>query len=102
MHLGRRAQKRRLKKLERDPQTRWRVSKLQWKHWRMYDDFVAAAERAIERTSTADAPWTIVEGVDGRYRSLTVATIIRDALRKRLRQSAHASRRRANAPVQKT
>jgi polyphosphate:AMP phosphotransferase len=101
MHLGRDAQKKRLKKLERDPLTRWRVSKQQWKNWRMYDDFVAAAERAIERTSTADAPWTIVEGVDGRYRSLTVATIIRDALRKRLRESAPASRRRANAPVQK-
>ena len=86
MHLGRRAQKRRLKKLERDPQTRWRVSKLQWKHWRMYDDFVAAAERAIERTSTADAPWTIVEGDDERYRTLAVATIIRDAMRRRLRE----------------
>ena len=86
MHLGRRAQKKRLKKLERDPQTRWRVSKLQWKHWRMYDDFVAAAERAIERTSTAEAPWTIVEGDDERYRTLTVATIIRDAMRRRLRE----------------
>ena len=93
MHLGRRAQKRRLKKLERDPQTRWRVSKLQWKHWRMYDDFVAAAERAIERTSTADAPWTIVEGDDERYRTLTVATIIRDAMRRRLGGASRAPRR---------
>jgi polyphosphate:AMP phosphotransferase len=91
MHLGRRAQKRRLKKLERDPQTRWRVSKLQWKHWRMYDDFVAAAERAIERTSTPDAPWTIVEGDDERYRSLTVATIIRDAMRTRLGKAPRSS-----------
>ena len=84
MHLGRTAQKKRLKKLERDPLTRWRVTKRQWKHWRMYDEFVAAGERAIERTSTSDAPWTIVEGADERFRSLTVATSIRDAMRRRL------------------
>ena len=97
MHLGRRAQKTRLQKLERDPLTRWRVTKLQWKHWRMYDEFVEAAERAIERTSTADGPWTIVEGDDERYRSLTVATLLRDAMRKRLAEAARGSRRRPSA-----
>lgn len=102
MHLGQDAQKKRLKKLERDPLTRWRVSKEQWKNWRMYDEFAAAAERAIQRTSTADAPWTIVEGVDERYRSLTVGTIIRDAMRERLRASARASRRRPTTPADKS
>ncbi len=81
MHLGKAAQKKRLKKLENDPLTRWRVTKLQWKHWRMYARFVEAAERAIERTSTGQAPWRIVEGLDERYRSLTVTTLIRDAIR---------------------
>jgi AMP-polyphosphate phosphotransferase len=84
MHLGRGAQKKRLRKLEKDPLTRWRASKLQWRHWRMYGKFVAAAERILQRTSTVDAPWTIVEGVDEEYRSLTVATAIRDAIRKAL------------------
>ena len=52
----------------------------------MYDKFVAAAERALRRTSTIEAPWTIVEGVDEAYRSLTVAKSIRDAIRKALAQ----------------
>ncbi len=86
MHLGKSAQKKRLRTLERDPITRWRVTKRQWRHWRMYDTFVAAAERALRRTSTIEAPWTIVEGVDEAYRSLTVATSIRDAIRKALGQ----------------
>src|SRR4030067_1689279 len=33
--------------------------------------------------SPAEAPWTIVEGFDARYRSLTVGKIILDAIRKR-------------------
>ena len=86
MHLGKGAQKKRLRNLEQDRDTRWRVTKRQWEHWRMYDKFVAAAERLLRRTSTIDAPWTIVEGVDEGYRSLTVAKAIRDAIRKGLEQ----------------
>lgn len=92
MHLGRKAQKKRLRTLEKDPLTRWRVTKLQWQNWRKYDRFVAAAERTLQRTSTAQAPWTIVEGVDEGYRSLTVATSIRDAIRKALAQSGGGPR----------
>src|SRR5262245_5927366 len=84
MHLSKAAQKTRLRTLARDPLTRWRMTRLQWEHWRLYDRFVAAAERALQRTSTVDAPWTIVEGVDEAYRSLAVATAIRDAIRKGL------------------
>jgi polyphosphate:AMP phosphotransferase len=84
MHLGKKAQRKHLRRLEKDPLTSWRVTKLQWQHWRMYDRFVAAAERLLQRTSTVDAPWMIVEGVDEAYRSMTVATTIRDAIRKAL------------------
>jgi polyphosphate kinase 2 (PPK2 family) len=85
LHLGRDAHRKRLRKLERSKLTRWRVSKLQWRHWRMSGRFVAAAERIIERTSTGQTPWTIVEGFDERYRTITIATAIRDAIRSRLR-----------------
>jgi polyphosphate:AMP phosphotransferase len=84
MHLGKGAQKERLRTLEKDPITRWRVTKRQWQNWRLYDRFVAAAERALRRTSTLEARWTIVEGVDEAYRNLTVARSIRDAIRKAL------------------
>jgi polyphosphate:AMP phosphotransferase len=84
MHLSRKAQKKRLKGLERDPLLRWRVTDRDWKHWRLYDDFLIAAERTIMRTSTGTAPWSIVEGADPNYRSLTVGTIVHDAIRKRL------------------
>jgi AMP-polyphosphate phosphotransferase len=90
MHLGKRAQKKRLRTLEKDPLTRWRVTKSQWQHWRMYDNFVAGAERALRRTSTVQAPWIIVEGVDEAYRSITVATTIRDAIRRALAETAGA------------
>jgi polyphosphate:AMP phosphotransferase len=84
MHLSRDAQKQRLKKLEKDPLTNWRVTAQDWDHWKIYDRFEAAAERTIMRTSTGRAAWTIVEGADSNYRSLMVGGIIRDEINRHL------------------
>lgn len=79
MHLGKEAQKKRLKRLEKDPTESWRVTPKDWEHWEMYGQFIAAAERTIRVTSEGHAPWTIIEGVDPRYRTLTMLTSFRDA-----------------------
>jgi AMP-polyphosphate phosphotransferase len=91
MHLGKAAQKRRFKKLEKDKASRWRVTKQQWKNWRMYDKFIIAGEQTLRQTSTVNAPWTIVEGEDEEYRSITVATAIRDAIASGLAEQAKGS-----------
>ena len=88
MHLGKRAQKKRLKALEADKAERWRVTDLDWKHWRLYDKFVAASERVVMRTSTGLAPWTIVDGQDARYRSLKAGTLLYDEIERKLGQAA--------------
>jgi len=97
MHLGKARQKRRLERLEKDPLQRWRVTKQQWRHWRMFDRFVATADRAIRRTSTELAPWHIVEGADERYRSVAVATELRDAIQRGLRRAQASARRTGRA-----
>jgi AMP-polyphosphate phosphotransferase len=96
MHLDKEAQRKRLQTLERNPLTRWRVTKLQWKHWKMYDRFIAAGEQTISATSTAQAPWQIVEGRDEEYRSLTVGQSLCDAIAGRL--ANHAERPASDAP----
>jgi AMP-polyphosphate phosphotransferase len=96
MHLSKAAQKKRLASFEKDPLQRWRVTKKQWRHWRMFDKFVAAADRAIRRTSTDQAPWQIVEGEDEHYRSIVVGVELRDAIRRGL-EHAHQGRTRSRA-----
>jgi len=99
MHLDKASQKKRLTKLEKDPLTRWRVTKLEWKHWKMYPRFVDAAERAIRATSRADSPWIIVEGADAAYRSLMVGSALRDAIGKHLAEwPRYAPRSRRSSP----
>ena len=70
--------------MEKNPELSWRVTNTDWKHWQMYSDFARVAEDTIMRTNRGRAPWTIVEGADERYRSITVAQAIRDNIRKHL------------------
>jgi len=83
-HLSKEAQRKRLKALEKDPDTRWRVTKQDWKHFKLYDRFRVVSEHTLRNTSTAHAPWIVVEGADARYRSLTVGRVLLDAMRKRV------------------
>ncbi|TAL21327.1 MAG: polyphosphate:AMP phosphotransferase, partial [Nitrospirae bacterium] len=84
LHLSRDKQEKRLKILEKDPKTRWRVTDRDWEHFKLYDKFLTVHESVIRHTSTAEAPWIIVEGYEARYRSLTVGKVILEAIRRRL------------------
>ncbi|MEK7231367.1 MAG: polyphosphate:AMP phosphotransferase [Pseudomonadota bacterium] len=83
-HLSRKAQKKRLKALESDPKTRWRVTDTDWERFKLYDRFRKVSENALRETSTGYAPWIVVEGTDPNYRYLTVGRTILAALTKRL------------------
>jgi len=93
MHLSRQAQEKRLKKLERDPKTSWRVTKRDWKFFRRYDRFRSVSENALRKTSTVHAPWHIVEAADPRYRFLTVTNTMLEAMKERLARMGARSRR---------
>jgi AMP-polyphosphate phosphotransferase len=84
LHLSRKAQKKRLRKLEADPEQRWRVTREDWKLFRCYKVFRRISEHLLRRTSTGEAPWTIVEGTDWRYRNLAVGRALLQSLRFRL------------------
>jgi polyphosphate:AMP phosphotransferase len=84
LHLTKKDQKKRLKRLESRPETAWQVSEQNWKDHARYARFRKVSEVALRETSTAEAPWTVVSAADARYRNLTVARTLRDAVRGRL------------------
>jgi len=101
-HLSKEAQRKRLKNLEKDPKTRWRVTKLDWQRFKIYDKFRKVSERTLRATSTAEAPWIVVEGADERYRNLTTGKVLLEAIRKRLRhpiQKATSNSPPLQAPI---
>ena len=99
LHLSKKDQKERLQELEKDPLTKWRVTKLDWKFFKKYDRFRKISESAVKETSTGDVPWHIVEAVDRRYRHLTVAKTILEAVNDRLKLKSAASAQSHTKPL---
>ena len=83
-HLSKDLQKKRLKAIEKDPKTRWRVTDTDWERYKMYDRFRTVSENLLRETSTGDAPWMIIEGTDPNFRYLTAGTLLLEALKRRL------------------
>lgn len=89
LHLSKRAQRKKLKKQEADPLTAWRIGKNEWKLHRKYDSVRAAAEHYVQRTNHASSQWHLIDSENTRYRNLTVAQKLLDALQTRLHQARH-------------
>ncbi len=83
-HLSKEQQKKRLKSLQKDPETRWRVTERDWEYFKLYDRFVEVCEPFVRQTSTGRAPWTVVPAADARWRALAVGRHLLAVLRARL------------------
>jgi polyphosphate:AMP phosphotransferase len=91
LHISRKEQRKRFKRLERNDVTAWKVGKAEWRQNEHYEDWLAAVEEMLERTSTPHAPWTIVESTQARYRRVKVfETVIAAVERELERRSAAA------------
>lgn len=98
-HLSARQQEKRLKTLESDPDTRWRVTQRDWDFFKQYDRFYRISEETLRQTSSAHAPWQVIEGSDPEYRAVAVGRTLLDAMRKRLQTAERRAPRPRAAPI---
>ena len=96
VHVSKDRQKKKLKDLEKDPETAWRVTKRDIKNLKTYDKFAGIAERMIRETSTGHSPWLIVDGSDIKHSSITVGEHIHERI------SAHIEQRKHEKAARKT
>ncbi len=72
LHIDRKIQHKRLKDGEDDPYWRYLIGKEQWAEHELLDVYTQTAEEMLERTSTHQAPWNVVEAGDKRYRRMKI------------------------------
>ncbi|HZO13683.1 MAG TPA: polyphosphate:AMP phosphotransferase [Polyangiaceae bacterium] len=99
LHISKERQRKRLKKLEKNPRTRWRVGDRDWKHAKLYDEFRRISERTLRATSTGEAPWFVIESANARYRDVTVAQQIAERLKERLQKKEKSTAPRPLDPI---
>ncbi|HUT90769.1 MAG TPA: hypothetical protein VMY37_14795 [Thermoguttaceae bacterium] len=72
LHIDKDEQEERFRELEQVEATAWKVGKAEWKQHRQYDKWLEVVEEMLQRTSTAQAPWTVVEAHQGRFARVKV------------------------------
>jgi polyphosphate:AMP phosphotransferase len=92
LHLSKDAVRKRIKKLADDPARSWRLAPDEQRLVKRYDAFRPLAEHLLRRSSTAEAPWHVIDAEDRRYRNLTIGQTLLDALNRRLEISAKLER----------
>ncbi|WP_370287852.1 polyphosphate kinase 2 family protein [Nocardioides sp.] len=81
LHISREEQKERLLARLDDPTKHWKFNPGDIDERQLWPAYQEAYEIAIERTSTAVAPWHVVPADRKWYRNLAIATLLDDALR---------------------
>lgn len=96
-HISKKEQKKRFEDMDEDPATSWKITKEDWKRHKQYDDYLAAVEEMLQRTSGGNAPWTVVEAHDLRFARTKIFSTLISALEHALER--HAAAQPASKPV---
>ncbi|HVR09759.1 MAG TPA: polyphosphate kinase 2 family protein [Thermoanaerobaculia bacterium] len=80
LYIDRDEQRQRLEERLANPEKRWKWSAADLEDRKRWDDYMAAYEDAISRTSTDHAPWFVVPANKKWYRNLVVATVLVETL----------------------
>jgi polyphosphate:AMP phosphotransferase len=98
LHISRKEQKERFRKLRRHSSTAWRVSKDDLRQNKNYDKWRGAVEDMLAETDSDIAPWTIIESHDHRFAALKMFNTVVKTLESRLEGLA-ATPTKAGAPA---
>jgi polyphosphate kinase 2 (PPK2 family) len=80
LHISRKEQAKRFRKLRRNRSTAWKVTKEDLKHHRQYKKYAAATEDMLRLTDAV--PWNIVAAHNRRFATVRVFTIVSEAIAK--------------------
>ncbi len=80
LHISPDEQKERLQERLDNPAKHWKFEEGDVEERKFWDEYTAAYEDALGRTSTPDAPWYVVPGDKKWYRNLVISSILVDTL----------------------
>lgn len=67
------------------PEKQWKITDEDWRNREKWDAYEQAVNEMLQKTSTLNAPWHIIESVDKKYARVKALTIVTEALEEALR-----------------
>jgi polyphosphate kinase 2 (PPK2 family) len=81
MHISKDEQLRRFRERKRTNYKSWKITDEDWRNRGKWEDYLVAAEEMLLKTSTPNAPWTLVEANDKYYSRIKVLRTVVDKLK---------------------
>lgn len=94
--ISKKEQKHRLKALDSDADTEWRVSDSDWYQNDHYDKFYDVYDRYLDDTNSGGAPWCIIDTDDKKWALLQVLSFINSGIDTALKNHGKAAPIRQN------
>jgi len=94
LHIDKDEQERRFKERMENPEKQWKITDEDWRNREKWDQYEAAVNEMLVRTSTTYAPWIVVEGNCKYYARVKVLQTVVDALEKKIRQVREERRKK--------
>jgi polyphosphate:AMP phosphotransferase len=88
LNISKEEQLKRFEDRQNTPEKQWKITDEDWRNRNRWDDYWEAVSDMLDRTSTVQAPWTIVEGNNKLYARVKVLRVITDRLKKELEPPA--------------
>lgn len=82
LHIDKEEQLRRFQDREMTPEKRWKITADDWRNREKWDDYKAAVDEMLFRTSTQKAPWTVVAANSKEYARWMVLKTVAEAMEK--------------------
>ena len=79
-------QERRFNDRMKNPEKQWKITDEDWRNREKWDSYVLAVNEMLEKTSTKDAPWIVVEGNSKWYARIKVLETVADAMEKKIKE----------------
>lgn len=84
LHIDRETQLERFERRQKDPKKRWKITEEDWRNRKRWNEYKTAVDEMLQKTSTIDAPWIVVESRDKRYSRVKVLKTVAETIEKEL------------------
>ncbi len=82
VQIDKKTQLKRFKERQNTPEKQWKITDEDWRNREKWDQYEEAVDEMIQKTSTENAPWYILESADKKYARIKALEITIERLKK--------------------
>ena len=84
LHIDKDEQERRFKERQQNPEKQWKITEEDWRNREKWTQYEEAVDEMLQKTSTAYAPWHILESKDKKYARIKALKTVIEAIEKKM------------------